>query len=82
MKKPTNDYEPAFGGMVFVLAAALLCTILYTAWNPGVSATGTVFLSIMCVNVMTWGASKSWVTEKRVRDSSTHNGNHRSWARR
>ena len=55
MSKAIVSYEPAFGGIVSVLAGALLCLILVASRGEKGSRIGTVVLSIMCVRVIAWG---------------------------
>jgi hypothetical protein len=58
MRKQNTDYEPVFGGIVFSLATALLCFVLFAPTPPGSSHTGTVFLSIICARAMFWGVAQ------------------------
>jgi high-affinity Fe2+/Pb2+ permease len=58
VKTPIVAYEPAFGGIVSVLAGAFLCFVLFASWGRKGSLTGTVFLSIICVRVTAWGVSQ------------------------
>jgi hypothetical protein len=55
LRKPSVAYEPAFGGIVSVLACGFLCFILFASWRTKGSYTATAFLSIMCVRVIAWG---------------------------
>ena len=57
-KKQIITYEPVFGGIVSVLACALLCFVLFVSSDSNSSHTGTAFLSIVCVNLMIWGISQ------------------------
>jgi hypothetical protein len=58
VKTPIVAYEPAFGGIVSVLAGALLFFVLFASWGTKGSHTGTAFLSIICVQVITWGVAQ------------------------
>jgi hypothetical protein len=58
VKKPTVSYEPAFGGIVAVLATALLCFVLSASWGEKGSHTETAFFAIICVRVIAWGINQ------------------------
>jgi hypothetical protein len=58
VRKQNTDYEPVFGCIVFGLATALLCFVLFAPTRPGSSHIGAVFLSIICVRGMFWGGAQ------------------------
>jgi hypothetical protein len=58
VRKRDVAYEPAFGGIVSVLAGALLYFVLFTSWRTKGSYTGTAVLAIMCVRVIGWGVGQ------------------------
>jgi hypothetical protein len=58
MRSAPVSYEPVFGGMVAVLAAAFVCYVLFSARSPGTSHTGTAFLLIVSGNAMFWGGAQ------------------------
>jgi hypothetical protein len=58
VRKPSVAYEPAFGGIVSVLAGTLLCFVLLSSWGKKGSYTGIAVLSIMCVRVIAWGVGQ------------------------
>jgi hypothetical protein len=70
VSKPVVAYEPAFGGIVSVLASTLLCFVLFAPWGTKRSYIGTAFLSIMCVRVIAWGVGQmnGYRKEKRNPD--------------
>jgi hypothetical protein len=58
MRKEVIQYEPAFGGIVFVLAAVFLGLAVF---GPGSKDTGLIamiFCGIGCVRTMSWGAGQ------------------------
>jgi hypothetical protein len=69
VSKPAAAYEPAFGGIVSVLAGALLCFVLFASWATKGSYTGTAFFSIICVRVIAWGVSQIVGYRKAKRNS-------------
>jgi hypothetical protein len=71
VSKPIVAYEPAFGGIVSVLASALLCLVLLSSWRTKGSYTGTAFLSIMCVRVIAWGVGQI-VGYRKARQNADH----------
>jgi hypothetical protein len=58
VRKPSVAYEPAFGGIVSVLAGAVLFFVLFSSWRTKGSYTATAFLAIMCVRVIAWGVGQ------------------------
>jgi hypothetical protein len=58
VRKQNTDYEPVFGGIVFVLGIALLCFVLFAPTRPGSSHIGAAFLSIICARGMFWGGAQ------------------------
>ena len=69
MNKQVNAYEPVFGGIVFILAAAFLCFVLFSFGSPGTSGTGAAFFSILCGRVMFWGAAQIIGYRRDIRDN-------------
>jgi hypothetical protein len=69
MSKQINAYEPVFGGIVFILSAALLCFVLFSSTSPGTSRTGVAFLSILCARVMVWGVAQIMGYRRDKRDN-------------
>jgi hypothetical protein len=68
MRHAPVAYEPAFGAIVFVLAAATFCFALFAPRPSGTSHTGTVFLFIFSVQGMFWGVGQivGYRREKRL----------------
>jgi hypothetical protein len=58
VRRQNTDYEPVFGGIVFGLATALLCFVLFSPTRAGSSHIGTVFLSIICARGIFWGGAQ------------------------
>jgi hypothetical protein len=72
-RKPITTYEPVFGGIVSVLAGAFLCFLLFVSSGSNSSHTGTAFLSIMCVSVMSWGIAQIVGSRKASREPDKFN---------
>jgi hypothetical protein len=58
VKEHPVDYEPMAGGIVSLLAAALLCLALFDSTSPRMSFIGTAFLSIFCAKAIFWGVAQ------------------------
>jgi len=72
-RKPIISYEPVFGGIVAVLAATFLCFLLFASSGSNSSHTGTAYLSIVCVSVMTWGVAQILGHRKASREPDKFN---------
>jgi hypothetical protein len=69
MNKKIVSFEPAFGGIVSVLAAAILCFEIFALTSPHPSYTATAFLSIICVRAIYWGIAQIVGYRKARRDN-------------
>jgi hypothetical protein len=58
MRHAPVAYEPVFGAIVSILAAALLCFELLGSKSPGTSHTGTAFLLIISAQGIFWGVAQ------------------------
>jgi hypothetical protein len=72
-RNPITTYEPVFGGIVSVLAGAFLCFLLFVSSGSNSSHTGTAFLSIVCVSVMSWGVAQIVGSRKASRHPDKSN---------
>jgi hypothetical protein len=55
MRNPSAEYEPVFGGIVAILAAALLFVVLFT-WQS--AATPRLLLVLVSGRAVFWGAGQ------------------------
>jgi hypothetical protein len=69
MSKKIVAFEPAFGGIVSVLGAAILCFVLFALTSPHPSYISTAFLSIFCVRAIYWGIAQIVGYRKAKRDN-------------
>jgi hypothetical protein len=72
-RNPITAYEPVFGGIVCVLAGAFLFLLLFVSSGSNSSHTGTAFLSIVCVSVMSWGVAQIVGSRKASRHPDKSN---------
>ena len=73
MRNAPTEYEPVFGGIVAVLAAALVCFALFTSKSPDMSRTMTLFLGLIGARGIFWGAAQivGYRNAKRLLGSAT-----------
>ena len=68
MSRDTVSYEPVFGGIVSVLATALLYFVLFEP-SPHSSHVGTAFLAIISGRGIFWGIVQIVGYRKAIRDN-------------